>query len=605
MTSERKSRGVLRYVEDYLEESLYMISVLEKPRVELEVEEQRDKLRVRVTLKEPDGRETKHEGEAPRLALKELPSLSSITVAYPPKLPRQVLALTNEIFTETRLQPTYKIQYVLQAPLRAFSEIKETTSLHLPVLPTFYSWFGDDIKPIALPSHLETRAFTTRPLIRLSEILLKLPKIAEDIRSDIKIPALAFNALPRQGEIKTTLKEVAETLRAKVQAQQLRNKGLLELLFFEEEEKLRRLRKASEVHAGEPVLIILPESKGCLWYLFWVVCRELYREAKGVYPEPVVLLDKGHDVWLRLFGGLSGRVVVLRKEQVEKAEAKEWFKRRLQEAFSQGLGYLIIMAGAESVSEAVEFVRELSKPYTPMIVDIRTTSDSGQILETLARALSTGFGIPYDELCRVDNLKNEEKVSVSVGERSREFPRVDVMVSRADRAYRDFVNELLSSEYIACVERDVSEKESEDHIAMKALTVKYLSEKCGVKPEEIKCTCEVKEDVIADLYVKVREKGLAIECETMFGTAPTPLLKVFESVRKYMGANGVSEVWVVVRNWSAILHLGDLLWAESLLKDELKEEGKDVKFFVPEIYEKSLKPLSEAARAILLRRESP
>jgi hypothetical protein len=48
----------------------------------------------------------------------------------------------------------------------------------------------------------------------------------------------------------------------------------------------------------------------------------------------------------------------------------------------------------------------------------------------------------------------------------------------------------------------------------------------------------------------------------------------------------------------------DLLWAESLLKGELKKEGKDVKFFVPEVYEKSLKPLSEAARAILLRRES-
>jgi hypothetical protein len=29
-----------------------------------------------------------------------------------------------------------------------------------------------------------------------------------------------------------------------------------------------------------------------------------------------------------------------------------------------------------------------------------------------------------------------------------------------------------------------------------------------------------------------------------------------------------------------------LLWAESLLKGELKKEGKDVKFFVPEIYEK-------------------
>lgn len=173
------------------------------------------------------------------------------------------------------------------------------------------------------------------------------------------------------------------------------------------------------------------------------------------------------------------------------------------------------------------------------------------------------------------------------------------MVAMIDRTYREFQNELLLSNYIAYVRRDISERESEDHIAMKTLAIKYISEKFGLKPEGVTCTCEVGKEVIADLYVQ--EKALAVECETEFGTTPAPLLKIFESVRKYMDrplTNPVNEVWVIVRNWSAILHLGDLIWAEGILKEELKKKDVKVKFFTPDIHGKSLKLLSDIAKSV-------
>jgi hypothetical protein len=235
---------------------------------------------------------------------------------------------------------------------------------------------------------------------------------------------------------------------------------------------------------------------------------------------------------------------------------------------------------AKEVDEATAFIEGLSKPYVPMVIDIHSSPELGYILENLAKVLSEVFGIPYEELCRL--------------------PQLDIMVARVDRAYRGFVDELLSSGYLAYVRRDVSERESEDHVMMKALAVKYINERLNVKPERIACTFKVGDEVVADVYVE--EKALAVECETLLGTGPAPLLKVLESVRKYVEratTKPVNEVWVIVRNWSATLHLGDLLWAENTLKGELRKQGKDVKFFVPDIYRGSLKRISEVARSLL------
>jgi hypothetical protein len=58
------------------------------------------------------------------------------------------------------------------------------------------------------------------------------------------------------------------------------------------------------------------------------------------------------------------------------------------------------------------------------------------------------------------------------------------------------VVQLLSSDYVARVRREVGEHEIEDHVEMKALAIKYLNGKYDVELEKITCTCEVGDKVI-------------------------------------------------------------------------------------------------------------
>jgi hypothetical protein len=278
---------------------------------------------------------------------------------------------------------------------------------------------------------------------------------------------------------------------------------LLELVLPEERDKLRGLVASAAEYIGEPVAVILPESRFHLWYLFWVVCRELYREARGSYPEPVVILPEPGkereyramlELWLRLYGGFSGKVVVVSEKCL--SETSELL-RRLRETFSQGLGFLIVLAS--DVLKAEEQLRKSSSPYVPKIISLREVPPEDRVLERLVKVVRCCFGLPLERL---------------------PLQQLDAVVAAADRAYRDLVRELLQSEHAALVRRDVGERESEDHVAMKALVVKVLKESV-VEPEKVYCTQPVCGNV-ADIHVS--ERGLAVECERARTRGPTRIL---------------------------------------------------------------------------------
>uniref|UniRef100_A0A7J2TH53 Uncharacterized protein n=1 Tax=Archaeoglobus fulgidus TaxID=2234 RepID=A0A7J2TH53_ARCFL len=654
---KRESSKTLQYVEEYLERLLYESKTAEKPEIEVRIEEEKEEsLKIRVISPTPDGRKTEIVCETPRPSLREIPLLSDVAAScpklVPPALPAEARVSAEMRKSLHKLEKLEdKLEFTSQKPIKASYRGAERL-LYFSITSSVKSSPAQlvDLKPVKFPTYTLEKRFQPKEIKEIQMIKLnfhgwakmdarsidlpiapKLPRIAERIETKTRISErtlLSFfiqeeikastaepieikaqiqqeigtlskqELLPvaffLQKEIEALLSEEAEELQVKALSQQLRGNGLLELLLPEEAERIRSFRRASGEYAGEPIILILPEEEH-FWYLFWVACREFYREARGSYPEPAVLLDEGCENWLKFDGLLSGKIVILSGRDVEKDNNRELFRRRLREAFSEGLGYLIVIA--KDVKKTAESIRDLCSPYEPMMVAIRSIQRLG-FLEILARALSEGFGIPYRDLCEAEGLK--DKIIVISEKDPQIFPQLDVMVSRADRIYRDSLNEILSSKYIAHVRRDVSERESEDHIAMKILAIKHIRERFGVKPEEIECTCEIvgagKEVIIPDVYVK--ERALAVECETEFGTAPAPMLKIFESVRKYAKAS-VKEIWVVIRNWSAILHLGDLLWAESVLREELKKGNIKVKFFVPDIHRLSLKPLSSVARAIV------
>ncbi|MCS7386001.1 MAG: hypothetical protein NDF55_04615 [archaeon GB-1867-005] len=598
----RKPRIILRYVEDYIEELLYIIATQPKPRVEVKVEEEKaESLRIRVVTTLPDGKRFESVSESPKLVLMNIPNLEQVVARPPPQNIQLTLTIEDEISTEMRLLSLAKVTFPHNPSTLTMTSVKPEAgrllSLNLPYVlrMNFYAWFRDVNKPVSFSKQTSISTFTLKHLLRLVEIPLRFPVIAE-VKASVKLPVLIVEKFLVQQIINVRLTEAIKTLQDIAQAQQLKGMGLLEFLLPEEKDKIKQFLGASGEYTGEPVIIILPENKLYLWYLFWVACREVYREVRGEYPEPVILLEKGIENWLKFHGYISGKVVVLHEEKV--AEQKEWLgwlKKRLQEAFSQGLGFLILIA--KDVHKARKLVESLCKPYMPRVYDLLEIPEFNMLMNRLAKILSVTFGIPYVELCRIGGLSPESKV-VFIREGT-----FDAVISTVDRAYHDFIDELLSSNYIAHVRRDIGERESEDHLAMKTLVVKDLHERFNVKLEDIICTCEVGANVVADVYVK--GKALAVECETLLGVAPAPLLKIFESVRKYVETSlkaetPVSEIWVIIRNWPATLHLGDLYWAESILRRELKQQNKDVKFLIPNIYTKTLVPLEEIIKGLVV-----
>jgi hypothetical protein len=72
-------------------------------------------------------------------------------------------------------------------------------------------------------------------------------------------------------------------------------------------------------------------------------------------------------LWLGLYGSFSGKVVVLGEKCLD--ETSWLLRRRLRETFSQGLGFLIVLAS--DVPRAEELLRRLSSPYVPKIIIAR------------------------------------------------------------------------------------------------------------------------------------------------------------------------------------------------------------------------------------------
>jgi hypothetical protein len=554
------------YAEDYIEALL--ASSREEEGVEVFVEEEKEATQKARVVSEAEGKKVEEVVEVPLPRSFGIPAQQGHVAARHLHEPISIkLPALGKVSAEAELPPLPGISYPLQLLLaEPACRLPKLERFHIPSLAPAYSYWRDRVAPFNLALQASAKAYTSKNLLVLGEVALRLPTIPEEARAKSVFQEVTPVTLMLQGAVRAKLLGVDA-------AAAVGGLGLLELVLPEERDKLRDLAASAAEYIGEPVAVILPEGRSHLWYLFWVVCRELYREARGSYPEPVVILPEPGkeqdcramlELWLRLYGSLSGKVVVLSEKCL--SETSELLRRRLREAFSQGLGFLIVLAN--DVPRAEELLRRLSSPYVPKVISLREVPPEDQVLERLVKVVRCCFGLPLVKL---------------------PLRQLDAVVAEADRAYRDFVRELLQGEHAALVGRDVGERESEDHVAMKALVVKVLRES-GVEPEKVYCTHSVCGNV-ADIYVS--ERGLAVECETLLGAAPAPHLKVLESVRKCRDCQEVKEVWIVLRNWSATIHLGDLIRLESMLRRELR--GKEVKFFIPDVYSKTLRALDDVA----------
>ena len=140
------------------------------------------------------------------------------------------------------------------------------------------------------------------------------------------------------------------------------------------------------------------------------------------YPPKIFL--EGFEVWLRLFGKISNNIVVIRDEHLDSEKLEKWIRRKLSEAFSQELGFLIVIA--KNLSNIEDKIKDLCKPYIPKIFSLRLTTTDEEFFARVRKMLSIIFGVPEVQLP----------------------PSMDMLVASLDRGYRNFLDEMLTSRYL-------------------------------------------------------------------------------------------------------------------------------------------------------------
>ena len=466
------------------------------------------------------------------------------------------------------------------------------TWINIPIIPQvkilFYPEFT--ITPPALEL-VDIPIIPYEVLVQLKLETARLLETLEYIPLFQKIEVATVRPLeisvPLVNSVKVSAKKEAYTKLAEFKALKSSEVGILYELFDRDEAKA--LLGVASSYVGEPIFIIIRVAKELeklakknIWYLLWIICREIYREARGSYPEAVSLYDMDISrakFWLRMFGRISGRVLIMSEAQLMSNELNDDFQRllkeRVHEAYSQDLGFVIILA--KNVDKVEQMIKELAEPYIPKILKIRVP-DFEHAQRAIVKILNAIFDVETPKI----GLKE---------------PLVEQYVAHIDRQYRDMLDNLLSDmRLLQYVKRDVSEKESEDHLGLKAYTIKYLAEYENVSLEKIQVTHELGEGLIPDIFAKLPDgRRIAIEVETLFGTGPAPILEIINTCRNYYERKVIDELWIVVRNWTAAIHLGQLIFTYLKWDKLFKERNMCLKILVPSCSKIRLIPILEIA----------
>jgi len=359
---------------------------------------------------------------------------------------------------------------------------------------------------------------------------------------------------------------------------------------------------ASRLVGERAVVVLAKKTRQDYLELLKRVLRELYRVGVGGLPTPIdVLTNEDFEVKKPLIKA-GGSICVIDVENVckkedskgiDKKSCLEFIAGRVREAYSQGLGYLVLYGG--------DFA-ELKK-----WISVKVVGEEG-FEAPLQRYVEVEGGAD-PRLVGLMFAGSPQAADIDVGQYAM---YLDVMLSKAVEA--------AAREYAPYVKRGVDE--SLMHYGLKALVVKYL-EKRGIKLEDIETEyihgissprtmptstserttstaamkqspSEIlekehdKEYYIFDVYVK--SEGLAVEVETLYGTV-VPVAKLMETGEK---AGAVKRLWIVIPPPQLFLFLKDVLKARKALRRRFMQKGADaVEFYTIDLFKEELIPIPE------------
>jgi hypothetical protein len=482
----------------------------------------------------------------------------------------------------------HDIDFALQPRIAALLALNIVKMPEVSFLLTrnVHAYIKYEVKQVSFLLQSNVMSSLSRLILAIDKALPYLLRLGYvDVK--LRLPLFSPLQLVIQDRVGVRLSEKAEELLTIASAEKVKDLNILTMMFASD--RVEELRAVLEHPIGEVIAFAIPklsERDEDSWYLLALALRELYREVKGRLPETLVFTSDHcgkFEAWLRDDGRFSKRITIIDWSCMKSSETMKMIRGRLLETLSQDLGFIVVHAPANMLMKVESDIADLSAPHKLKVIRIDGYVAKELELRKLLSMLAELFNI----------FATMDAAIPSIASLSRIF-------AEADRNYKNFIYNALSSRVLAYVRRDVSEEESEDHIAMKTFIIDYLVREFGIKPEDIHVTYKLSEGVVSDVYVEnINGKKVAIECETLFGTGPAPILKIFESVRKYINSRDkVSEVWLVIRPWNSLLHLGDLIWSETILRNEMKGKGIRLKLYTINISKMGLEPLDNVLRSI-------
>lgn len=368
-------------------------------------------------------------------------------------------------------------------------------------------------------------------------------------------------------QIEAKKKKISERGRTEIKAKEGKEKieisGIPDFL-----ESILGGKAAKVIRSGDPACIIVQQSNRRYQDLVKIICREIYRERKGGYPEPKIREDM-EELRRELEPDVEDQIVIA--TEVEECEKR--LVQTLRSFFSYHFGFLILVSTNPDQLED-EIRKKVANPNLAKIESVEPTFET------------------RDKIVRLVRGREKLLESESFGERfEKAVDDFDRMLKKRYLEPRRLPPEL-RKDYDKLIARSPDEEEqaTDLHSSMKGFVWIWRWEESERKVEP---NLEVPEDgTIPD--IKVRNENY--EVETMFKADPYGklTLKIRNYLEKNFSLNQSKKVYFVLKNSTILFNLKELL----LLKRDFRDKFNDLDIYGINIQESKLKSIDHFASTL-------
>ncbi len=382
----------------------------------------------------------------------------------------------------------------------------------------------------------------TLPSTRSENITLKIPKTILLTLPSVELKRLKKEFPSKKKEIITLIIEPikldkaelklktfdtsVETLKSEESSSESEKHELLEEIDFIE----FLLGKGSgKILSGKPLCIIVERHPDKYEYIVVTICREVYREKKGGYPQPIPVKTVD-EIEFEFKADISDQIII-----VENAKYSEILRKAVSKFPFSSLGFLILVTDKpeelemeirKNIPKAEEFILRIE----PVKIDEKLKIGIIEFISGSQLLKSYSFGEDFLKATQVFNDQLKKYLDFS----------------KAPKELRVMWHKLMAKS------PEISEQASEEHSAMKSFVWQHLYRKYKKIP---KLEDERSVDVSID--------NENYEIETFYGCGDS-IAKLTEKMEKFTRSD---KIFFVLRNISILMHLKELISFKKTWKD--------------------------------------